>query len=72
MTRDEEIMDIKRVTRVAKCAHNEAIRQAKFEISLTLMSMRVHAGVESGLLKAMDGLILDMAPRDELETPNYK
>ena len=68
MTDDKEARHIARAVRIAKMAHNEAIRQAKFEIELTLMTARVPAGILTDLLKAMDGLILHSISDDGLHS----
>jgi len=50
---------IARRVEFAKDVHNEAIRQAKFEVEFVMQTMRVPAGVTSSLVKAIDKLILE-------------
>jgi len=58
MTRDEETTHIEKANSIARMAHNEALRLAKFEIERYMMDMRVPAGVITGLLGAMDKIMV--------------
>lgn len=58
MTRDEESAHIEQADRIARMAHNEALRLAKLEIERVLMSMSVQNGVLLGLLRAMDKIMV--------------
>lgn len=49
---------ITRRAEFAKDVHNEAIRQAKFEVEFVMQTMRVPAGVTPALVKALDALML--------------